>query len=175
MQDQQHEPRPAAALRVFQHLLVASGISERHDGPAANVLVDGDGFAVFITVEVQLRQTHEDGLTITDFKLCLDAAADDLFRRDAINLFRPGAHELDAAAGNDEVLETVGAQVGEQFEHRLINTLGVRPFVFWMFRGSEPVLDDLLEFHRGHARVRGHERVRGARGHRRRVRHSNHP
>ena len=26
-----------------------------------------------------------------------------------------------------------------------------------MFRGGDPILDDLLELHRGHARVRGHE------------------
>ena len=45
VQHQQLEPRAAAALRVFQHLLVAVGIAERGDGPAADVLVDADGLA----------------------------------------------------------------------------------------------------------------------------------
>ena len=43
VQHEQLEPRAAAALRVFQHLLVADGIAERGDGPAADVLVDADG------------------------------------------------------------------------------------------------------------------------------------
>ena len=42
VQHQQHEPRAAAALRVFQHLPVAIGVAERGDGPAADVLVDAD-------------------------------------------------------------------------------------------------------------------------------------
>ena len=157
VQHQQLEPRAAAALRVFQHLLVADGIAERGDGPAADVLVDADGLVAFVVIEVQLRQTHEHGLAVAHFKLRLDAAADDLFRRDAVNLLRPRAHELDAAAGDDEVLEAVRAQVGEQFEHRLIDHFGEELAGLRMFRGGDPVLDDLLEFHRGHARVRGHE------------------
>ena len=107
VQHQQLEPRAAAALRVFQHLLVATGISEGGDGTAADVLVDADGLVGLVIIEVQFRQTHEHRLAIAHFKLRLDAAADDLFRRDAINLFRPRAHELDAAAGDDEVLEAV--------------------------------------------------------------------
>ena len=83
------------------------------------------GLAGFVVNEVELRQTHQHGLAVADFELRLDAAADDLFRRDAIDLFRPGAHELDAAAGDDEGLETVCPQIGEQFEHRLIDALGV--------------------------------------------------
>ena len=120
VQHEQLEPRAAAALRVFQHLLVAVGVAERGDGPAADVLVDADGLAALVVIEVQLRQAHEHGLAVAQFKLRLHAAADDLFRRDAIDLLRPRAHELDAAAGDDEGLEAVRAQVGEHFEHRLI-------------------------------------------------------
>ena len=148
VQHQQLEPRAAAALRVFQHLLVADGIAERGDGPAADVLVDADGLVAFVVVEVQLRQTHEHGLAVAHLKLRLDAAADDLFRRDAIDLLRPRAHELDAAAGDDEVLEAVRAQVGEHFEHRLIDHVGKSLPVCRMFRGGDPVLDDLLELRR---------------------------
>ena len=86
MQHEQLEPRAAAALRVFQHLLVADGVAERGDGPAADVLVDADGLAAFVVIEVQLRQTHEHGLAVAQFKLRLHAAADDLFRRDAVSL-----------------------------------------------------------------------------------------
>ncbi len=157
VQHQQHEPRAAAALRVFQHLLVAVGVAERGDGPATDVLVDADGLAALVVIEIQLRQTHEHRLAVAHFKLRLDAAADDLLRRDAVNLFRPRAHELDAAAGDDEVLETVRAQVGEHFEHRLIDHFGEELAGLRMFRGRDPVLDDLLELHRGHARVRGHD------------------
>ena len=56
---------------------------------------------------------------------CLAAAADDLLGRDAIDLLRPRPHELDAAAGNNEGLEAVRAQIGEQLEHRLIDHLRV--------------------------------------------------
>src|SRR5262249_16121425 len=37
VQHEQFKPCAAAALRVFQHLLIAVGISERGDGTAANV------------------------------------------------------------------------------------------------------------------------------------------
>ena len=63
------------------------------------------------------------GLPSTHLELRLAAAADDLLGRDAIDLLRPRPHELDAAAGNDEGLETVGAQIGEQFDHGLIDHL----------------------------------------------------
>ena len=157
MQHEKLEPGTAAALRVFQHLLIAPRIAERGDGPAADVLVDGDGLAVFVVIEVELRQPHDHRLAVAHFKLRLDAAADDLFRRDAVNLFRPWAHELDATAGDDVVLETVRAQIGEQFEHRLINHFGVELAGLRMFRDGDPILDDLFKLHRGHAHVRGHD------------------
>ena len=157
VQHEQLEPRAAAALRVFQHLLVAHGVAERGDGPAADVLVDADGLVGLVVVEVQLRQAHEHGLAVAQFKLRLHAAADDLFRRDAIGRFRPRAHELDAAAGDDEVLETVRAQIGEHFEHRLIGHVDEALAGRRMFRGGDPVLDQLRELVGGHAGVRGHE------------------
>jgi len=49
-----------------------------------------------------------------------------LFRGDAIDLLRPRAHELDAAPGNDERLETVRLQARDQLEHGL--SLGA-----WLF------------------------------------------
>ena len=52
---------------------VAIGISERHDGPAADVLVDSDGLTGLVVVEIQFRQAREDRLAVAQFKLRLDA------------------------------------------------------------------------------------------------------
>lgn len=62
--------------------------------------------------EANLRQAYKHRPTVAQFELGLDAAPNDLFRRDAINLLRPWAHELDAGVGNDEGLEPVRPQVG---------------------------------------------------------------
>ena len=48
VQHQQFEPRATASLRVFQHFPVATVIAERGDRPAADMLVDANGFAAFI-------------------------------------------------------------------------------------------------------------------------------
>ena len=89
---------------------------------------------------------------ISNFSLA--AAADDLLGRNAVTFSRPRAHELDAAAGDDERLEAVRAQVGEQLEHRLIDHLGVEPPGLRMLRGGDPVVHDLVEFLGRHAGVR---------------------
>lgn len=41
--------------------------------------------------EIHLGQTHELGLTVDDFILCLDRAADDLLWRDIVDAFGPWA------------------------------------------------------------------------------------
>ena len=64
------------------------------------------------------------GLPSAPLEPGLDAAADHLLGRNAVDLLGPGAHELDAAARDDEGLEAVGAQVGQQFLHRLVGHLG---------------------------------------------------
>ena len=64
------------------------------------------------------------GLPSSDLELQLAAAPNDLLRRNAIDTLGPRAHELDAAAGDDEGLEAVRAQVGEEFQHRLVDHLG---------------------------------------------------
>ncbi len=96
-------------------------------------------FALFVINEVDLRQPHEYRFAILHVKFGLDAAADDLLRRNAIDLLRPGPHELDAAAGDDERLEIIGAQVGEQFKHRLVDHLGIELAWFrdaWRWQSS---------------------------------------
>src|SRR6266550_662177 len=120
-----HQARAVASLRPLQHLLIAVRVAERGDGTAADVRVDTDWFAGLVVDEVHFRQPHEYRLAIAHFILRLDAAAYDLLRRDAVNLVRPRTHKLDAAAGNDEGLETVCAQISEQFDHRLIHALAL--------------------------------------------------
>ena len=85
MQYQQHEPFAATPLCIFEHLPVAIRVAEGGNRPASNVLMDADWLAMFIVNEVQFRQTQKNRLTIAHVKLCLDAAADDLFGWDPVN------------------------------------------------------------------------------------------
>ena len=55
------------------------------------MLVDANGLVGLVVVEIQLRQSHEHGLAVAQLKLRLDAAADDLFRRDAVGLLATDA------------------------------------------------------------------------------------
>ncbi len=148
--------RTIAAGRPFEHFEVAVGIANGDHRAAADVLLNADGFAGLVIDEIQLRQSHDDGLTVAHFILRLDAAADDLVRRDAIDAFRPRPHELDAAAGDDEGLEAVGAQIGQQFEHGLIDHFCVEFPCLGMLRRGDPVGHNLLELLGGHARMSGH-------------------
>src|ERR1035437_9857480 len=45
VKNQKLEPSATAALRVLQHRPVADGITDRHERPAADLLVDADGFS----------------------------------------------------------------------------------------------------------------------------------
>ena len=69
--------------------------------------------------------------------------ADHLLGRNAVDPLGPRPHELDAAAGDDERLEAVGAKICEQLDHRLIDELVVRPIEARMPGRGEPVGDDL--------------------------------
>ncbi len=78
--------------------------------------------------------------------LSLVAAADHLLGRDAVHLVRPWTHEIDAAARHDVRLEAVGAQIGQQFQHRLVHHRRVRLVESRVARRDEPLGD--------HARIR---------------------
>src|SRR5205807_546311 len=67
-----------------------------------------------------------------------------------------GAYELDATARDDEGLEAAFSQVGEQFEHGLVDHFRERSLGHGMLRGGDPILHDLVELVGGHARVRNH-------------------
>ena len=117
--------------------------SKRGDGTAADVLIDGDRFIGFIIVEIYLRQAHEYRYTIAQLELCLDATADDLFGGNAIDSLSPRANKLNTSSGHDVSLEAICAQIGEQFQHRLIDHLRVGTIGFRVLRRSNPILDDL--------------------------------
>ena len=80
--------------------------------------------------------------------------ANHLLGRNVIDPVGKNAHEVDTATGDDEGLEAVGAQVSEQFQHRLIDHLAVKPFSDGMLGGRDPFANDLIEFHGGHAGMR---------------------
>ena len=104
--------------------------------------------------EINRGHLHGYRLAVAHFKLQLAAAAYDLLGRNAIDLLRPRAHELDSAARDDEGFEIVGAKVGEQFEHRLIDHLGERAPGLRILRRCDPVLHGLIEFRGRHPGVR---------------------
>ena len=103
------------------------------------MLVDADRLAGLVVDEIDLGQPEQHRLAVAHLEPRLDRRADDLLGRNAVDLLGPRAHELDAAAGDDEGLEAVGAQVGEQLQHRLIDQLGVGPLEARIARGREPV------------------------------------
>ena len=79
------------------------------------------GLPGLVVDEVDLRRLQEHRLAVAHLELRHADAADDLLGRDAVDLLGEDAHEFDAAARDDEGLEAVGAQVGEQLEHRLVD------------------------------------------------------
>ena len=106
--------------------------------------VDADRLARAVVDEVDLGQLHAAPASPSRISnRVLPLAADDLLGRNAVDPFGPRPHELDAAAGDDERLEAVRAQVGQQLEHRLVDHLGVEPLDARMLRGADPVADDL--------------------------------
>ena len=67
------------------------------------------------------------GLPLRQLKTHYAGGAHHLLGRNAVNTFGEDAHELDAATGNDKGLETVGAEIAQQLQHRLVNQFGIGP------------------------------------------------
>ncbi|MGY4246228.1 hypothetical protein ACVIIZ_007636 [Bradyrhizobium sp. USDA 4523] len=76
---------------------------------------------------------------------------------DAIDPLAPWPHELDAAARDNEGLEAIGPQTGEQFQHRLVDEIGIRPVELRVTRRLDPVAGDLRELGRCHAGMGRHD------------------
>jgi hypothetical protein len=79
------EAKAPATARSYplEHLQVAIGVTERGDWATANVLINANRFTGFVVNEVDLWQANEHRLPIAQLKLRLDAASDDLLRRNA--------------------------------------------------------------------------------------------
>src|SRR5262249_4437050 len=103
--DEEGETRAAPGHGPFQHLQVAVRVTKSGNRASANVALYPDWLAFLVVDKIDLRQTDKHRFAVTQFKFCFDAAADDLLRWDAVSLLHPWAHELDAAAGDDEGLE----------------------------------------------------------------------
>src|SRR6266516_341313 len=129
--------------RPFEHLLVAVRIAKGEDGPAADERVDSFRFARPVIDEQNLRLAQELRLSISGELISGDGrGAHHLLRWNTVALVGEDSHELHAAARNDEGLEAVGAQIGEEFQHGLINEIGVGPVEARMAGGREPLSDD---------------------------------
>ena len=104
--------------------------------------------------ELNVGQLQQYGRAVAQLEPQFAGAADDLLGRNAVGLFGKGTHELDAPSGNDEGFEAIRAQICEQFEHRLINHLGIKPTRFGMLRRGEPIFYDTIELIGRHSAVR---------------------
>src|SRR5262249_20113416 len=111
--NKRHESCAASCRGPFQHLLVAVGVAESKNRTTTNERFNPNRLALFVVDELHSGQSQEEGLPIADFIFHFAAAADDLLRWNAVTVFGETAHELDAAAGNDERFESVRAHVPE--------------------------------------------------------------
>lgn len=123
--DDQAEAWTRARCDVAEHLVIAVGVAERRDRPAAQELADADRLAGLVVDEVDFVQSYEHGLIVAQLVPGADRAADDVLGRDAVNGLGPGPEELDASPRDDAGLEALRSQVGQQLQHRLVDA--VRP------------------------------------------------
>ena len=77
--------------------------------------------------------------------LQVERGSDDLLGRNAVGLFGIGAHEVLSASGDEVGLVAVGAKVLHDFQHGLVDELGVGAVPARIFGGGDPVVRDLLE------------------------------
>src|SRR5947208_8403477 len=147
-----HETRAVSRSRPFEHLFVAVGVAKGEDGTAADERVDPFRFARPVIDEQDLRLAQELRLSISGELISGDGrGANYLLRRNAVALVGEDSHELHATARNDEGLEVVGAQIGEQLQHGLINEIGVGPVEARMAGGREPLSHHSGKFLGAHA------------------------
>ncbi len=143
--------RGAVQAGPLQHLQVTVGIAECCNRPAADVLHDADRLALLVVDEVDIRQPVNRRYSVAHLKFELDSGSDDLLWRYAVGFVSPRPHEINATARDDECLEAVGAQVGQQLQHRLIDHLCVEPIGLRVAGALDPVVDRLVELRLRHA------------------------
>ncbi|MNZ94900.1 hypothetical protein D3C78_1140200 [compost metagenome] len=103
----------------------------------------------------QFRQAQDRQLAVLVLELAGEGGADHLLRRYAVDLLGEHAHERHFAAGNDVGLEAVGAQVVEEFQHRLEHHLGVGLAAARMLGAGQPAFGVFAEGFGRHVGVGG--------------------
>src|SRR5262245_58804799 len=109
--DKSHEARSAPAICPLEHLQVAVGASESKNRFSPDKSLDANRLSSLVVHKIHAGQLHKYRLVVAIFQFQLAHAADDLLRRNSINVLDPRAHELNTAAGHDVRLETIGVQV----------------------------------------------------------------
>ncbi len=150
--DEPHQARPVAGRRPLQHLAIPIRVAKGQDGAAADELVDADRFAFVVVYEIDLGDADQDRAILPHFELGFDAGADHLLGRDAVHVLDPGAHELDAASGDDVGPEIVGPQEIEKLQHGLVNHLGVETSGPGVAGAGNPVQDESAGTRRSYCR-----------------------
>ena len=117
----------------------------------ANKCIYADGFVGAVVDEADLRQAHDDGRAVLSLELRLHGCADDLIGRDAVGFVGPRAHESYLTTGDDESFEAVTAEIGEEFNHWLVDELRIRMVEFAIVGLGEPVGNGVLKLFVGHA------------------------
>ena len=120
------------------------------------------GFPSLSSLRTSFGSLTRTGLSPRISILVCAGGSHDLLRRDAVDTFCPGAHELDATAGDDERLEAVGAQVVEQLAHWLVNHLGEQTSRLGMLRLADPVAHEAAELLGRHPGMRDGDQFRDA-------------
>src|SRR4029434_8038783 len=122
------------------------------DWPPPDETVDADRLTWTVVDELDLGVLHEYRLAVgRQLKTHYAGGTHHLLGRNAVNTFGEDTHEFDAAAGDDESLETVGAEIAQQLQHRLVDQLGIGPIETGVARRGDPVGDELREGVSGHA------------------------
>src|SRR5262245_21764416 len=145
MMDIHTESRTGTSAGPLEHFQVTVRIAECSNRPAADEFVNTNRFAILVVDEVHGRQFDEYRYAVSEFQFLFKTAADHLLWGNAMYFFSQGTHELHSSGRDNKGLETVGAKITEEFDHRLIGEIRVGPFELRMRGPSQPVLHDLLE------------------------------
>ncbi len=99
-----------------------------------------------------MRRAEQDALPVrVELVPGVEGRADDLLRRDAVDVLGVGAHEVLPGARDDVRLEAAEAQEVHRLEHRLVDELRVGTVPARVARPGEPAPHDGPELVGGHA------------------------
>jgi hypothetical protein len=110
----------------LQHLDIAVGISERGRRRPILSLFPTD-LPVLPSIKLTSGNRNSVGILSRIWNLLSMDDRTPCSGRSAVHFLGPRAHELDAANRHDECHEAVSPQIRKQFEHRLVNQLGIGP------------------------------------------------